>query len=228
MKDIEKDPFVSIATPLVALSLFYTILFVLLDSKIEGSELWKQIALFTILLITFYFTIAVFVHSRGQNEYVQVAGLLLFIFWWVVYFYLSKLVVNMASYLFSSITDFGLAWLIIIPLLSIPAFSLFYFKKKYACISKLRYKIIYWLATFDVAGGMYLLVKSNHPNILSWIFKMITYIPSNFVNVFLTGSVMGIIVALMVSPAYPLLYNSLFNIIVYLSNILNFKKKEIK
>ncbi len=221
----QNDSLLCMGTPLLALTLFYAILFQVLTLNIETTEFWKQSLIFILLLITFYFSGLIYFRSqRNVSPAVRAAGFFIGIFWIAVYFFLNKVVLSMMHYYSSSFSDlvsssvsFGLGWLLAIPLFLFPAVSILITSKLF---KSLKQKSGYWAISVTISLAFYLYVK-NPDFLLKKTLSVITSITFPWLQILLLGVSMGLVISLIVAPVFPLLYE-----IIKFGSDLILKKKE--
>ncbi len=206
-----KDPFSGIGTSLVALTLFYTLLFQASNLKVDTLPFWQHSLFFILLLITFAFTMFIFRISQKGDEFLRAGGVLLFIFWWIVYFYFYKSTLNMVSYFSSSLSQFidfsmafGLAWLIIVPSLIIPVIGV-YFSLNYFKLIKNDFKRVksYWVFSILISLFSFLDIRFSQKSI-GFLAKILTILPDGWLSVLAIGIFTGIMVMFVIAPIYPL------------------------
>ncbi len=214
MKEKQKrlnDPLISLGTLIVALTLFYSLLFQSFSLTIDSQEFWKQMLFFTLLLITFSLSIFIFGVSQKGNQISKTVGVFILLFWAIVYLYFNKEVLKMASFFstsFNQIIDssisFGLAWLIIIPMFLFPLIGLIITSKLFKSLKNKKEKIIYWISAIFVAGLSYISVKTNV--IIPLIAKIINLSTYPWLQILSLGISVGILVTLIFAPIYPLIF----------------------
>lgn len=75
MKEELKDNFAGIGTPLTALSIFYAILIQIIAIPYDAPPFWRYALIFSLLLFTFFFSLAIYTETQKKTDAVRLAGL---------------------------------------------------------------------------------------------------------------------------------------------------------
>jgi hypothetical protein len=205
---------------LAGLSLFYFLLFETLSRDIDASVISRFFLIMVLLFFSFFFSVSVYGAFKNNNWMRITAGFPL-ILWFAVLLFLNKPITNDINTILSSTIGFGLAWLLVIPLLTIPIFTLLVSTNMYKKENN-NQRIKHWLISFvcTIIG----LLSVFYPSIIfSPLGNLIITHTSGWLQVLFLGIFMGIFEALIVGPIFP--------VFLEISNALlslGIKKKQIQ
>ena len=221
MEDDENNKQIQTLSMILAgLSLFYFLLFETLNKDIDATVISRFFLVMVLLFFSFFFSVSVYGAFRKNNWLRITAGFPL-ILWFAVLLFLNRPITNDINTILSSTIGFGLAWLLVIPLLSIPIITIIFsttIYKKENNNQKIKHWAISIICTF--IG----LLSVLYPKIVfSPLGNFIIIHTSGWIQVLFIGIFMGVFEALIVGPIFP--------VFLEISNALlsfGIKKKQIQ
>ena len=215
------DIFQHIGTPLAALSLFYAVLLQIVVDDFKAPPFWKYVLVFLLLLITFFFTLVIYGQTQKKNEFIKIAGLLVFTLWFCMLFFLTNTINEGYKIILPAFTKFGIGWLIILPAFLIPIISIIWSNKIYKRKEKDSQKGCYILLAMIISGATYFFGVMQK-RLFNQIGHLIEYIHIDWIQILLAGILIGVSTALIVAPTIPILNDFIYSIF----NFLNLKIEE--